>query len=382
MFINFWYAAARSDQLTDNPLLVRMLGQDFVLFRDAAGRAACLSNVCVHRGGSLAGGRVREACIECPYHGWRFTADGLCTRIPSLGADARVPVRARVDAYPVAERYGLVHVFLGDLPESERPPIMAVPEFGEPGWRATYQDYEIEQDYRRSLENALDPAHNEFVHPTHGFSGARDDYYVPELDVQDTPWGSGFVTTYFAPPLKDERMKAATGRSDNAVIHAGTFHHGPSCLMTRIEPTRKTSILQYGFKTPIDEANTRTFLVQMRNFLIEPEHDGRFLERNDVVRNQDIEVLAGVQPPIAADHPRELLMPADRAIGRYREKLREWQAQGWRIDVGALEAGRRREARVIPSPARRAAPRGWVLDAVPLMPASAAAGLAEAGAAS
>ena len=29
------------------------------------------------------------------------------------------PQRARIDAYPVEERYGLVFVFLGDLPERE-----------------------------------------------------------------------------------------------------------------------------------------------------------------------------------------------------------------------------------------------------------------------
>ncbi|MDH5255312.1 MAG: Rieske (2Fe-2S) protein, partial [Gammaproteobacteria bacterium] len=82
MFINFWYAALRSDQLTDQPVKVRMLGQNFVLFRDTAGKAHCLSNVCVHRGGSLAGGKVKGDRVECPYHGWQFDGAGQCTRIP------------------------------------------------------------------------------------------------------------------------------------------------------------------------------------------------------------------------------------------------------------------------------------------------------------
>ena len=39
MFINFWYAAALAKDVTDDkPLKVRMLGQNFALFRDSDGR--------------------------------------------------------------------------------------------------------------------------------------------------------------------------------------------------------------------------------------------------------------------------------------------------------------------------------------------------------
>ena len=202
--------------------------------------------------------------------------------------------------------------------------------------------------------------------------------------MEDTDWGSGFLTTYFAPPLKDEKMKHASGRGENAVITAGTFHHGPTCIITRINPTPDVHLYQYGFKTPVDELTQRTFLVQMRNFLIEPENDERFCQRNVVVRDQDIEVLTAAQPELLADRPQELLMPADKAIVRYRQRLAEWEQRGWRIDTDALAAGRRKQVRVIPSPARRESPRGWVLDTVPMYPAgstgSARDGVQEGGA--
>lgn len=379
MFINFWYAAEWSSKVTAQPQRVRMLGQDFVLFRDSAGRAHCLANVCVHRGGSLAGGMVVNDCIQCPYHGWQFDASGRCRRIPSLGPQGqnRIPGRARVDAYPVEERYGLVHVFLGDLPEGERPGIMEVPEFGQPGWYAHCEDTLSEGDFRRSVENALDPAHNEYVHPTHGFSGARDDYFVPELKVEDRPWGSGFITNYFAPPLKDEKMKGATGRSANAVIEAGTFHHGPTNFITYIRPTAQSAIHQNAFKTPIDGTHQKSFLVQTRNFLLGAENDARFTERNAVVRNQDIIVLRDIEPRRASEtNAHELLMPADMGIARYREKLAEWEALGWRIDEERVDATREKSTYVIPSPARRAEPKGWVLAAVPLLPGQSLAAAA------
>lgn len=381
MFINFWYPAEWSAKLGSEPLKLRMLGQEFALFRDTTGRARCLSNVCVHRGGSLAGGRIRGDCIECPYHGWRFDGEGRCRKIPSLGpgGESRIPARARVDSYPVEERYGLVFVFLGDLPEAERPPIMDIPEYGQPGWYAHCEDYVGEGDFQRSVENGLDPAHNEYVHPTHGFSGEREDYFVPELKVQERPWGSGFITTYFAPPLQDEAMKKASGRAENAVIEAGTFHHGPTCMVTYIHPTAQHFIHQNVFKTPLDERHQRTFLVQTRNFLLGPEYDRRFSERNAVVRNQDMRVLADIEPKLTPEtNAHELLMPADLAIARYREKLREWEARGWRIDQEQVRATRDRKAYAIPSPARRTEPKGWVLEPVPLLAGRRAAGSAAA----
>ena len=96
----------------DKPLKVQMLGQRFALWRDAKGAVRCVSDTCTHRSGSLGDGRVRNGCIECPYHGWTFQGDGTCVRIPSLGAGARIPERTRVDAYPVVEnehRRGILH---------------------------------------------------------------------------------------------------------------------------------------------------------------------------------------------------------------------------------------------------------------------------------
>jgi phenylpropionate dioxygenase-like ring-hydroxylating dioxygenase large terminal subunit len=374
VYINFWYAALRSDQLAERPVKVRMLGQNFVLFRDAAGRARCLANVCVHRGGSLAGGKVKGDCIECPYHGWQFDGAGRCTRIPSIGADARIPARARVDAYPVEERYGLVHVFLGDLPEAERPGIMAIPEYGQPGWHAQVDEYLNTADYRRTIENGLDPAHNEFVHTTHGFSGKEGDSRVPDLDIEERDWGCGFITTYYSPPLQDEKMKAAAGRTGNAVVTAGTFHHGPTCMTTYINPGPGFSIHQNVFKTPVDATTVRTFLVQTRTFLLGSEHDARFSERNVFVRGQDQAVLRDLEPFYTPEtNSHELLMPSDRAVARYRELLLEWESRGWRIDEAAMAGEAGRSARAIPSPGRRESPRGWVLDTVPLRPAQVAA---------
>ena len=81
MFINNWYVAGIAEDLGESPKQVRILAQDFVLFRNDEG-IHCLSNLCIHRGASLAIGQCIEGQIQCPQHGWVFNGKGQCTQQP------------------------------------------------------------------------------------------------------------------------------------------------------------------------------------------------------------------------------------------------------------------------------------------------------------
>jgi phenylpropionate dioxygenase-like ring-hydroxylating dioxygenase large terminal subunit len=377
MYINFWYAAAISDKLTDKPIKVRMLSHDFVLFRDSQGKAHCLSDTCIHRGAALSGGKMRGDCIQCPYHGWQFAGDGECKKIPSLGPGHKVPSRARIDAYPTTEKYGLVFAFLGDLPESERTPIMDVPEWKHErddwteGWRGTAVDYYWEANYERAIENGLDPAHNEFVHPTHGFSGDDDSYKVGELRMEHTDHGFGFMHTFKAPAPRNWLMRRI--RNYDGDLEAGTGHHGPNHMWTRIHITPTKWFHQYVFETPVDEGHLHTFLISLRNMVLGKWADKTINGRNFVIAEQDRVVMEKLRPVVTPpSRTKELLMPADRVIGLYRDKLDEWDRAGYRIDTEALNRAHARGDTMfaIPSPGRRET-RNWVLDPVPLIPPSA-----------
>ncbi len=168
MYINFWYPMARAEEIpADKPLRVEVLGMPFVAFRDAGGEAHVLSDTCVHRGGSLSAGSTKEDSVVCPYHGWEYGGDGKCRHVPSLG-DQKPPARAKVDSYPVQEKYGIVFAFLGDLPEEDRPPLYNIEEYGSAGWKTQLYVIDVACNYERSVENGLDPIHNEFVHPMQG----------------------------------------------------------------------------------------------------------------------------------------------------------------------------------------------------------------------
>jgi phenylpropionate dioxygenase-like ring-hydroxylating dioxygenase large terminal subunit len=369
MFMNFWYVAELSENLKEEPIHVRMLGFDFVLFRDSAGKAHCLSNLCVHRGASLAHGKVKGDCIECPYHGWQFQGeDGACTKIPSLGPDAKIPPRAKVDSYPTQEKYGLVFAFLGDLPESGRPPIMDIPEYGQDGWRVTTQVYEWTANYQRAVENTLDPAHTEFVHPSMGYGGDRDDYHVPDLTLIEEDWGCGTMTTFVSPDLPDSKMKGLKGEGE---MEAGAGNHGPSSTWTRLHFSPHAWAHQYGFSTPVDEKHLKRYFLQARNFRTDPEMDPTINERNTAVMMQDKTVIERVEPFYTpGSSTEEVMVKADAVINRYREYLKDWENRGWKLDTKQVEALREEKVFTIPSPARRTS-KGWAIDAAPTVTPSA-----------
>ena len=376
MYINFWYPVCISTDLTDKPIHVSMLKHDFVAFRDKNGKAAVLSDTCIHRGGALSGGKCKDdGTVQCPYHGWRFNTDGIVTRIPSLGINAKIPPRARVDSYPVEEKYGLVFAFLGDLPEAERPPIMPINEYGQDGWRATHISFDVDYNYERSIENGMDPAHNEYVHPTHGYSGEREtEYKVNELEpAQMNPWGAGFMHTFDAPPLRNWLFRRA--RKVHGKMQAGSGTYGPNHMWTWIHLSEKFWMHQYMFEAPIAENKTRIFLVNLRNIFISKYdwlnriYDKTVNKRNMVVASQDIVVVNRLRPVLTPNsRAKELLMPHDKAVLQYRDKLDDFEGRGWKIDLDRVNATLAKGDVVyaIPSPARRA-DKGWVLDPVPLV---------------
>ncbi len=370
MFVNFWYVAEECNKLGESPILVRILGQDLVLFRDQSGEVRCLSNVCIHRGGSLAHGKLKGDCVECPYHGWQFNGAGECTRIPSMGQNAKIPSRAKVDAYPTRELYGLIFVFLGDLPEEERPPIMEIPEWGEDGWRATFQRFDWNFDYKRSIENAVDLAHNEFTHTTQVQRAEEDPFVMPPINLIEDGWEVGYFLTMPGSPTSDKKMREASGKTEAGASEVYTGFHGISSFRTFIHPRPNFNIHQYFYESPIDETHTRLFFFNMRNFMLGEEGDEPVTKQNEFVAFEDRDVLEPLRPVLTPRvNTHETFVPADLPIARYRERIKELEAKGWRIDSDAVNRDKNKVAYAIPSPSRRTS-KGWALDAIPLITGS------------
>src|SRR5262245_18750710 len=87
---DIWYFAALSSDVNTGDLRrYEILGEPVMLGRGPSGQIFALRDICPHRASPLSSGKiVKEAgggeTVECPYHGWRFRADGVCAAIPSL----------------------------------------------------------------------------------------------------------------------------------------------------------------------------------------------------------------------------------------------------------------------------------------------------------
>lgn len=119
-----WWAVALAEAVKgDKALAVTCEGEQLALFRNEAGEVFALEDRCPHRRVPLSPGPVKANGLQCPYHGWTFDgASGVCSEIPNLRRDEKVPARYAARAYPAIECNGFIHVWRGEgRPHGELP---------------------------------------------------------------------------------------------------------------------------------------------------------------------------------------------------------------------------------------------------------------------
>ena len=119
-----WYVVDYAEDLNSGDVKsVRYFGQDQVLFRTTNGEVSMLDAYCPHLGAHLGhGGIINGECIECPFHAWRWKADGRIGEIPYA---KNIPQKAKdtqIFKYPTVERNNLIYAWYhphGDQPHYE-----------------------------------------------------------------------------------------------------------------------------------------------------------------------------------------------------------------------------------------------------------------------
>jgi 5,5'-dehydrodivanillate O-demethylase len=183
----FWQPAyVGRDLLPGHAKPVRILGEDFTLYRGEGGAAHAVAFRCAHRGTQLSTGWVEGDCLRCFYHGWKYDGGGQCVEQPA--EDAGFASKVRIRSYPTEEYLGLVFVYLGegatqDTTHVAAPPLPRYPELADEGVLEA-SSYVRPCNYFNSLDN--DPIHVAFVHRDTNLEPGG----VPEIvECEETPYG-------------------------------------------------------------------------------------------------------------------------------------------------------------------------------------------------
>ncbi|WP_257449686.1 Rieske 2Fe-2S domain-containing protein [Archangium lipolyticum] len=158
-----WYPVLEAKRLGRRPVKVTRLGRELVLWRDARGQPVAQETACPHRGADLSRGRVVGGCLECPYHGMRFSADGACVHVPCEGKARPIRTGLRVKGYAVRESLGLVWLWWGEQRE-ELPPLPWSHEIPGEGAGTCTATLTWNVPFARVMEGNLDLHHFPFAH--------------------------------------------------------------------------------------------------------------------------------------------------------------------------------------------------------------------------
>lgn len=189
----FWQPVCLSQELTDLPKAIRIMGEDLVAFRDHSGRVGILHRHCSHRGTSLEYGIVSERGIRCCYHGWLFDVDGAILETPGEPPDSPLKHSLRHGAYPAREYEGLVFAYMG--PPNDVPPFPIFDCYVEPaGNRLVPYSIWHPCNWLQVHDNVMDPVHAAFLHTRMSNIQLTESYgAVPVLDFANVPNGMVYV---------------------------------------------------------------------------------------------------------------------------------------------------------------------------------------------
>jgi phenylpropionate dioxygenase-like ring-hydroxylating dioxygenase large terminal subunit len=253
---NVWYYAIPSKTLPKKGMhSLEILGEPVVFFRDQHGLVKALRDICPHRGIPLSYGRVTEhqgeKVVECPYHGWKFNGDGVCTEIPSLCEGQDLDCRKiKVKHFPVLEQQGNIWIFYGDkdFDISKAPPIPNVGTFTSDKQPNFLEVTTFPCHLDHAVIGLMDPAHGPFVHQAWFWRSSKS---IHEKKKKFAPVSHGFQMVQHQPSKNSRAYKFLGGAPTTEI----TFNL-PSVRVEHVRVGTK-SFVSYTALTPVNDKLTR-----------------------------------------------------------------------------------------------------------------------------
>ena len=171
-----WYVIGQKNEMKINePLLVTIWNNNYVVWKNRKGEYAALDDVCPHKGASLSRGKIKNGNVMCPYHGYEYDNKGTLRKVPGLCY--RPSSVYDVSQYNIVEKYGWLYMNIQPKDKLDYKNVSKI----DTGQHVLKENIFIEEDamndtsivyqnmnyncYSRILsENSLDVMHIGFVH--------------------------------------------------------------------------------------------------------------------------------------------------------------------------------------------------------------------------
>jgi 5,5'-dehydrodivanillate O-demethylase len=249
---SFWqpvFVSAKLDSGRAKP--IKILGQEYTLYRGETGTVHLVDPRCAHRGTLLSTGSVEGDCIRCFYHGWAYDETGQCVdqaiERPSFAA------KVKIRSYPTFEYLGQVFAYLGEGEPPEKPRF---PEFeGDVVLQASSTLNPF--NFFQNLENNCDALHLSWVHRMSNFFADNwDDEFTSSGEQSQSLQGmtTGCTAEETEYGIRYEDI-FDTGE------HKVTHFQLPNILHVKIEPVSTDTGWRdlVSFIVPVDDTSYRSF---------------------------------------------------------------------------------------------------------------------------
>ena len=159
-----WYFIGSRESILRKKLIEKTwVGEDIVIWCDAEDRICVADAICPHLGshlGPAAGGKVRDGCLVCPFHGFEFAADGRCVATPNAPA----PKTAQLRTYETREILGMVFAWWGYGGREPQWRLPDIPDDGAEWSRVGFRTLRFQGHVQTLAENSVDFGHLAYVH--------------------------------------------------------------------------------------------------------------------------------------------------------------------------------------------------------------------------
>ena len=329
-FRRYWHPVSLSTEVGKNPIPLKILGEELVLFRTTNGELGLVHKHCPHRNASLVFGKCENKGIRCCYHGWLFAPDGEILETPGEAENSEsaknIRKRLHLGAYPVIEFNGLIFSYMG--PPNEMPEFPLYDSYSVPN--ITTRPYRIDYNcnWLQILDAIMDPIHTSFLHSTiSGEQFSKGLGEIGELEVFER--GSQFlgsntrrVNDYVWIRVNELILPNFTqAGAAFAADGTKTKFFGRSSFTRWVVPVDDTHSMSLAWANFGERGDPIEYNTKEGCELIE---QGELVDRSWEERQShpsDAEAVEGMGE--ISKHKGEHLMPTDKAILLYRRRIRQ-----------------------------------------------------------